>query len=148
MVALIGLAIFTLSMLGVFWLLMSPKSIVWTFRESGDISPIPSVVIFNPFRDKKPEAEVEKFLNDLKNGDCKEIMNDLHSQKDDSDMCESIASYKLEDWKLIYRKDNEKTTELYYRVKKHSNPDNIWERRIDLEKKEDEWVVTDIGSIY
>lgn len=127
---------------------MFPKSVVWSFKESGAVSLVPSIVIFNPFRDKKPEAEAEKFLNLLKNDDCKKIVTNLPTQRDYIDVCESVALYKLEDWKLVYRKDSEKTVELYYRVKKSSNPEYIWERRIDLEKIGDEWKVTDISPIY
>ncbi|MEW6362159.1 MAG: hypothetical protein AB1477_08605 [Acidobacteriota bacterium] len=148
MFALIGLTTFALVMLGVFWLLMFPKSVVWSFRESGGVSPVPGIVIFNPFRDKKPEAEAEKFLSLLKNDDCEKTVTNLPSQRENADICESVALYKLEDWKLIYRKDSEKTVELYYRVKNSSNPDYVWERRIDLEKTGNEWKVTDIGSIY
>jgi len=144
--SLVSLLVITL---GVIWLLVFSKPVIWSFKESGDVSPVPSFAIFNPFREKQSEVEAEKVLNLLKNGDCeKVIMNLKYKDGRYEYLCENELSNKLEAWELAYRKDGEKTVELFYRIKRFPDSEYIWNLKIDLEKVENEWEVTDIGSIY
>ena len=134
---------------GVIWLLVFPKPVIWSFKESGNFSPIPMFAVFNPFREKQSEVEAEKILNLLRNGDCEKVILNLKYQDGSYKyLCENESSNKLEAWELVYRKDSEKTVELFYRIKRFPDSKYIWNLRIDLEKVEKEWKVTDIGSIY
>lgn len=133
--------------LGVLWLLTSSKSVIWTFKESGDPSGEPSFVVFNPFREKRSEAEAEKVLNLLKSGECQKAVQNLDNG-DYAELCEKESLYPLEDWKLSNRNDIEGLVKLFYRVKRKPRPDyfeGVW---IDLEQTANGWRVTDIEAVY
>lgn len=127
---------------------MSSKSVIWSFRESGSISGEPGIVIFNPFRERKSEAEAEKFLNLLKNGDCENAILSLENPRNYEDICERESRHKLEDWKLSNRKDSEQSVKLYYRLKRASYSGYDGQMWIDVEKKTDGWKVREIEAIY
>ncbi|MGB7068407.1 MAG: hypothetical protein WBD22_02845 [Pyrinomonadaceae bacterium] len=133
--------------LGVLWLLTTNKSVIWSFRESGDPSGEPSFVIFNPFRGKQPEATAEELLNLLKNGECPKAVRNLKGG-DYAELCERESQYPLEDWKLSNRNDIEGLAKLYYRVKRASHPDYNGQLWIDLEETANGWKVTDIEAVY
>lgn len=149
MFILVSLVSLLVIILGIIWLLVFPKPIIWSFKESGNFSPIPIFAVFNPFREKQSEAEAEKVLNLLKNGDCeKVILNLKYNDGRYEYLCENESRNKLEDWELSYRKDGEKTVELFYRIKRFPDSEYIWNLKIDLEKVENGWKVMDAGSIY
>lgn len=148
MFVLAGVIVILLIVLTVAWLLTTSKSVVWSYSERGEVSSTPTFAIFNPFREKKSEAEAERFLNILKNEGCEKAVLSLNNQRNYDDLCERESRYKLEDWKLSYRKDGEKTVELYYRVKRASDSNYSGDMRFDLEQKTDGWKVTDIEAIY
>ena len=137
-----------LVIIGIVWLLLFSKSVIWSFKESGSVSSIHSFVIFNPFREKKSEAEAENFLNLLKNEGCEKAVLNLKSERDYKDICEKESLYKLENWELSNRKDTEHSVKLYYRVKRTSYSGYDGQLWLDIEKASDGWTVTDINSIY
>lgn len=143
-----GLVIFTVLVLGVVWLLTTPKSVIWSYSENGEISSTPTFSIFNPFREKESEAEAERFLNILKNGDCKRAISSLHDQRNHEDLCERESRNKLESWKLTHREDSPKTVVLFYRAKRGSSSIYSGEMQFELTEDTDEWKITDIGFIY
>lgn len=144
----IGLVVVSLVGLAVGWLLTTPKPVLWSLAESGDPSSVPTYVIFNPFRDKAPEGEAEQFLTILKEGGCEKAVAGLRIHRDFSDMCERESRYKLENWKLSYRKDSVKTVELYYSVSRPPISDFTGDMRIDLEEVDGKWSIKDINAIY
>jgi len=141
--------VFFLLALALVGLLTTSKSVIWTFRENGNPSSIPSFVIFNPFREKRSEAKAEEFLTLLKNQKCEEAITgspgiSLNTQ----DMCERERQNRLEDWELSYRKDGDGKVELFYRVKRVPSESYSSEMCIELKKETDTWKVTCLESIY
>lgn len=143
-----GLIVFSVIVLGASWLLVSPKSVIWSFKEAGDPSGEPGFAIFHPFREKKSETEAEKFLNLLKNGDCEKATLNLKNQESYADICERESLHILEDWKLSNRNDTEQGVKLYYRVKRTSYSGYDGQLWIDVEKTSHGWKVTGIEAIY
>ncbi len=143
-----GLIIISIILLGVAWLLTTSKSVIWSYSENGEVSSTPTFAIFNPFREGKSEAEAERFLNLLKDGDCKKAISGLHDQKDHEDLCERESRNKLEDWELTHREDGPKTVVLFYRAKRGASSIYSGEMQFEITKDTDEWKITDIGFIY
>ena len=148
MFVFVGVVFTALIVLGAAWLLTTSKSVIWSYSESGEASSTPTFSVFNPFRDKKPEAEAERFLTTLKAEGCEKAIESLTIQRSFEDMCERESRYKLEDWKLHYRKDGEKSVELYYRVKRVSDSTYSGNMRFDLGTEPDGWKITEIEAIY
>lgn len=145
-----GLIILFVMVLGLSWLIITRNPIIWTFRESGNPSPIPMYAIFNPFRDKKPEIDAENLLIQFKNGNCEEVLLNMVAQEKYVEICERESRFKLLDWRLRYREDKERKAELYYSIMREPDPDSDfkWSMRIGVEQINGEWKITDIGSIY
>ncbi|MCZ2391525.1 MAG: hypothetical protein LC113_10665 [Acidobacteria bacterium] len=147
---LISVVLISLLVIGlcVIWLSVAARSVIWTFKERGDPSGEPGFVIFNPFREKRSEAEAEKVLNLLKNGKCEKVVQSLEYKESYTNICEKEALYTLEDWKLSNRRDGENVVRLFYRVKRMSQSDYVEGVWIDLEQTRDGWKVKDIEAIY
>lgn len=133
--------------LGFLWLLTTSKPVVWSFRESGDPSGEPHFAVFNPFREKRSEAEAEKVLNLLKNGNCQKAVQYLDNG-DHAELCKKESLYPLEDWKLSNRNDVEGHVKLFYRVKRASLSDYSGQLWINLEETANGWRVRDIEAVY
>lgn len=148
MFLLAGSIIITLIVLAVAWLLTTSKSVLWSYSESGEISPIPTFAILNPFREKKTETESYKILESIKGGHCNAIVLELGVNDRYRSLCANFMDDPLEDWKLVFREDKGNTVTLFYQTKsasEHKFDDSIG---VTLQKEDDKWRLTDIGSIY
>ncbi len=148
MSVLVGIVILAIVALGVIWLLLLSKSVVWSFKDKGEASIEPTFVVFNPFRDKDSESEAEKFLLLLKNGECEKVILILERKEKYADMCERESLNKLEDWMLSNRKDNGESVKLYYRLKRSPATNYSGEMWFDLEKEVGKWKVKNIEAVY
>lgn len=133
--------------LGVFFLRRT-RSVLYRFTEIGTVGGGPHFIIFNPFRDKIPENEAEKFLM-LFRKDCETATLHLKFPATQyTGLCEKEVSYEEVKWTLSDREDNEQYVKLHYHVKRDTYNDydgKIW---VDVKRIDDEWKVENVAAVY
>ena len=92
-------------------------------------------VIWNPFRDRQPEARADAFLTALRANEC--IVS--------PELCrQSLPNGRPSDWKLSYREDAHDTVHLYYKLTKFGDEGNlrlIGVGAIGMKKSVDGWSI-------
>ena len=148
MLMLVSLITVSLILFGMVWLLTTSKSVIWSFSESGQVSPMPTFAIFNPFRETKSESEAERGLRSIREGLCHDLTFNLgHKERYDS-LCENLRNDNLKDWKLAFREDHNNTVTLFYRTSTASDSSFNSAIMLKLEKQAEQWHLIDIGSVY
>lgn len=111
-------------------------------------------VVQNPFRERAPEDEAEKLLQDLKAGKCEKVLNlpGLDAEKIAS-TCQQESTYFLQDWSLVDRTDIGKQTIFVYKVVRNNRGGSGTETAhlawIDVEKTgEESWRVLSYQTYY
>jgi hypothetical protein len=67
--------------------------------------------IWNPFRDRRPEALADAFLSKLRTNEC-----DVGPE-----LCRaSLPNGRVSEWRLSYREDDGDTASLYYKLTKYA----------------------------
>ena len=113
------------------------------------VDPDPSLVIFNPFRDRGPEQCSESFLQGMRSGNCTEVMT-LPAAKDKyvHDICQEEALYPLISWQLGSRRDSAGQSRIYYRVLRTVYKGFIGRVWVTVRKVDHQWKVTDYECWY
>lgn len=103
---------------------------------------VSGLIIRNPLRDHAPEQSAARFLEDLRNGSCDEPASE----------CEYDMRHRVADWKLAYRRDNNDTVELYYKLTKYGETDPqytlIGEGTITVAYAQGAWNVVRYSSYF
>lgn len=146
MVAL--LIIFILLLTGVIWLNTISRPVIWSYKEKGEISRLPTFVIFNPFRDKKTEAESDRILQSIKDGRCSELVAELGSSDRHRSLCANLTEDGLIEWKLVFREDNVNTVNLFYSTKRVSSDTYDDELLVSFDIGSEQARLTNIGPIH
>ena len=99
----------------------------------------PLVIIFNPFRDKKPEIIAESFLQSLRDGKCLESTSSFTNERA-TEICNNQLRYPLLEWEIIDLKEENGTYLLIYKHKS-KNALGTEDMRIWVKKNEQNWKV-------
>jgi hypothetical protein len=143
------ISVFSLVFVGILiWLSSQSKPVVYSYSDPATPSLVPTFVVFNPFRDREPENTAQQLLNRLKKGECERAISNLFSAADLQIICEKEAKYKLEDWDLRDRTDQDDTVSLHYRVKRADDPGYGGYGSINLQRSPSDWNVVDLSFIY
>src|SRR5262245_8968897 len=87
--------------------LMRSKSVIYRLVESGSPGGHPAVTVFNPFRDRQPEKCAAAFLESIKAGRCKQLMDELAVDAEYRKyICKQEGTNALMMWNLKGREDN------------------------------------------
>ena len=109
-------------------------------------------IIQNPFRERGPEDEAAKLLQDLKNGNCERALTLPAADAGTlTDRCAKERANPLESWSLTDRQDFGKQSILVYKVSRHDSAANAFDALawIDVEKAgEDRWLVLSYQAYY
>ncbi len=151
-IVVVGLIVVTIS-----YLYITRKSAV-VFRYGDRATEQNAFVIQNPFRERGPEDEAEKILQELKNGNCETVLKlptlDAEHTKDN---CEKESVYPIQKWSIADRQDFGKQSILVYSISRtdHSDPTANTQKTItglawiDVEKTgEDHWRVLSYQTYY
>jgi len=110
---------------------------------------VTGLILLNPLRDRTPEVLASKFLDDLKDGKCRETVP--------AAICRQglVFSRPVLDWKLRNRRDNDDNILLFYVVKgKYRTdvdiyPHDAWgEGIVELERAGNGWSISGYGVYY
>ena len=75
---------------------------------------VSGLTVFNPFRDRSPEASADKFLGESRQGRCPVMASSINPS-----VCEFFMDHRrASEWKLVSRRDQPQQVSLYYKLTK------------------------------
>lgn len=154
---IIAIVVAVLTVVAISYLYLTRKSAV-VFRYGDRATEQNALLIQNPFRERGPEDEAEKILQELTNGNCEKILKlptlDAEHTKDS---CDRESVYPIQKWSIADRQDFGKQSILVYSVSRADRSDPtantpktlIGLAWIDVEKAgEDRWRVLSYQTYY
>src|SRR5947209_13128470 len=119
------------------------------------LSGLPLTISMNPLRDRSTEHAATKFLRELRDGHCDELLTQWehdYRKKYARYICQSEAQHPLLSWELVDWEDAPPLIILHYRGKRRNSPDQpgIYQElfTVTAENKSGEWVVTKYDAMY
>ncbi|HUO13998.1 MAG TPA: hypothetical protein VMX38_03345 [Verrucomicrobiae bacterium] len=110
--------------LGYLWWLSDQGPVLARSEEHDPLTGLPFSIKMNPFRDRSTERAANKFLRDMRDGHCDELLSkwehDYH-KKYAHFICQSEAQHPLISWQLADWEDAPPFVILHYRGKRLSN---------------------------
>lgn len=124
-------------------------------EEHDPLSGLPISISMNPLRDRATEHAANKFLRELRDGRCDELLakweHDYH-KKYAHFICNSEAQHPLLSWELVDWEDAPPLIILHYRGKRRNSttqPGTYKELfTVTAENRGGEWVVTKYDAMY
>ena len=125
----IGIAVGAASLLvlvfvGYIWWLSNQPPVLARSEEHDPLTGLPVSIKMNPFRDRSTERSANKFLRDMRDGHCDDLLNkwehDYH-KKYARFICKSEAQHPLISWELVDWEDAPPFIILHYRGKRLAN---------------------------
>ena len=118
---------------------------------------MPVSIKMNPLRDRSTEKAANKFLREIRDGHCDELLtkweHDYH-KKYARYLCKSEADHPLLSWELVEWEDAPPLVILHYRGKRPSNADPTQPGidqdlfTVTVENKAGQWAVTKYDAMY
>ena len=143
--------------LGYVWWLSDQGPVLARSEERDPLSGLPVSIKMNPLRDRSTEKAANKFLRELRDGHCDDLLakweHDYH-KKYARYICKSEAEHPLLSWELADWEDAPPLVVLHYRGQRPSNAGPT-QAGIDqsiftltLEHRPGDWVVTKYDAMY
>jgi hypothetical protein len=136
------------------WLSKQPP-VLSRSEERDPLSGMPLSVKMNPLRDRTIERISNKFIREMRDGHCHEVLSRWskdYRKKYASFICESEALHPLLSWELADREDAPPLVILHYRGNRQTvaGQDATYNElfSVTTENKEGEWVVTKYDAMY
>ncbi len=154
----IGIAVGTASVLvlalvGYIWWLSNQGPVLARSEDKDPLTGLPVSIKMNPLRDRSNEKAANKFLRELRDGHCDELLNkwehDYH-KKYAKYICQSEAQHPLLSWQLIDWEDAPPLVILHYRGSRQSQSGGTDQDlfTVTTEHQGAEWVVTKYDAMY
>jgi len=148
-------ALIVLVFLGYVWWMSNQGPVLARSEERDPLTGLPVSIKMNPFRDRSTEKAAAKFLRELREGHCDELLDkwehDYH-KKYAHYICKSEAQHPLLSWELVDWQDTPPLVVLHYRGQRQNNagqPGTYQELlTVTTENKSGEWVVTKYDAMY
>jgi hypothetical protein len=158
----ISIAVGTASLLvfvfvGYLWWLSNQGPVLARSEEKDTLTGLPVSIKMNPLRDRTTEKSANKFLREMRDGHCDELLakweHDYH-KKYAKYICKSETDHPLLSWELADWEDAPPLVILHYRGKRPSNAgpnqsgiDND-QFTLTIENQAGQWVVTKYDAMY
>jgi len=117
-------ALLVLVFVGYLWWLSNQPPVLARSDEHDPLTGLPVSIKMNPLRDRSTERAANKFLRELRDGHCDDLLNkwehDYH-KKYARYICKSEAAHPLISWELVEWEDAPPLIILHYRGKRLSN---------------------------
>jgi hypothetical protein len=150
-------ALLVFGFVGYLWWLSSQGPVLARSEDRDPLTGLPVAIKMNPLRDRSTEKSANKFLRELRDGHCDELLakwqRDYH-KKYARYICKSEADHPLLSWELVDWEDAPPLVVLHYRGKRPSNA-GPGQPGIDqglftltLEHRPGDWVVTKYDAMY
>lgn len=137
-----------------YWLSTQPP-VLSRSDERDPLTQMPISITMNPFRDRTIERTANKFIGEMRDGNCKKLLahweRDYRRKRADF-LCSSEAQHPLIAWNLVEWEDAAPLVILHYKGERYSTPaqDATYKDLFSVteEKKDDGWAVTKYDSFY
>jgi len=150
-------ALLVLVFVGYLWWLSNQPPVLARSDEHDPLTGLPVSIKMNPLRDRSTERAANKFLRELRDGHCDDLLNkwehDYH-KKYARYICKSEAAHPLMSWELVEWEDAPPLIILHYRGKRLSNagPEHSGIDQdlftLTMERKLGDWSVSKYDAEY
>jgi len=124
-------------------------------EESDPLSGTPLSISLNPLRDRTSERIASQYLDEMRDGQCKEALAKWekdYRRKYAKFICDSEEKHPLISWKIVDWEDTPPLRILHYRGKRRTSPDDAATYKelfsVTLENKDGGWEVTKYDALY
>jgi hypothetical protein len=150
-------ALLVLVFLGYLWWLNNQGPVLARSEDHDPLTGLPLTIKMNPLRDRSTERSANKFIREMRDGHCDELLNqwehDYH-KKYAHYICDSEKQHPLVSWELVDWEDAPPLIILHYRAKRVSNagPDRPGVDQdlftLTMENKRGQWDVSKYDAMY
>lgn len=137
-----------------FWL-SNQGPVLARSEEHDPLTGLPASISLNPLRDRSTEHAAGKFLRELRDGHCNDLLSQWehdYRKKYAHYICESEAQHPLLSWELVDWEDAPPLVILHYRGKRRNAAGQSGTYKeiftVTAENKSGEWVVTKYDAMY
>ena len=141
--------------LGYIWWLSNQGPVLARSEEHDPLTGLPVSIRMNPLRDRTIERSANKFLRELRDGHCDELLAQWerdYRKKYAHYICDSEAQHPLVSWDLAEWESTPPLTILHYRGKRLNGAGQSGTYQelftVTTEDKSGEWVVTKYDAMY
>jgi hypothetical protein len=124
-------------------------------EEQDPLSGTPLSISLNPLRDRTSEKIASKYLDALRDGQCKEVLAQWekdYRRKYAKFICDSESKHPLVSWKIVDWEDTPPLRILHYRGRRRNDASSSSTYKelfsVTLENKDGEWEVTKYDALY
>ena len=148
-------ALLIFGFLGYIWWLSNQGPVLARSQDHDPLTGLPLTITMNPLRDRTIERSANKFLHELRDGHCDELLSqwehDYH-KKYAKFICKSEAQHPLLSWQLAEWEDAPPLTILHYRAQRLNAPGQSGtyteQMTVTTENEDGQWVVTKYDAMY
>jgi hypothetical protein len=148
-------ALIVLVFLGYIWWLNNQGPVLARSEDHDPLTGLPVSIKMNPLRDRSTERAAGKFIRELRDGHCDDLLNkwehDYH-KKYAHFICDSEKQHPLQSWELVEWEEAPPLIILHYRGTRETNAGQAATYSelltVTTEHKNGEWVVTKYDSMY
>jgi predicted SnoaL-like aldol condensation-catalyzing enzyme len=139
-----------------YWLSTQPP-VLSRSEERDPLTQMPISITMNPFRDRTIERTANKFISEMRAGNCRTVLAAWEKKKDYRKkradfICDSETQHPLISWNLVEWEDAPPLVILHYKGQRYSTTaqDSTYKDLFSVteEKKDDTWTVTKYDSFY
>jgi len=148
-------ALLVLVFLGYVWWLSNQGPVLARSEDRDPLTGIPNSITFNPLRDRATERVASKFLHQLREGHCNDLLAQWerdYRKKYAHFICDSEAQHPLLSWELVEWEEAPPLIILHYRGKRSNGPSPSGTYKelftVTTENKGGDWVVTKYDAMY
>jgi len=151
-----ALVVFTF--VGYLWWLSNQGPVLARSEEHDPLTGLPVSIKMNPLRDRSTEHAANKFLRELRDGQCDDVLAQWerdYRKKYAHFICSSEAQHPLISWDLVEWEEAPPLIILHYRAKRLANagPERPGVDQNDLftvtlDHRSGDWVVTKYDAMY
>jgi hypothetical protein len=148
-------ALLVFGFLGYIWWLSNQGPVLARSEDHDPLTGLPISIKMNPLRDRTIEHSANKFLRELRDGHCDDLLAEWehdYRKKYAHFICKSEAQHPLLSWQLAEWEDAPPLTILHYRAQRQNTPGQpgayIEQMTVTTENKSGQWVVTKYDAMY
>jgi hypothetical protein len=148
-------ALLVLIFLGYIWWLSNQGPVLARSEDHDPLTGLPVSIKMNPLRDRTIEHSANKFLRELRDGHCDDVLSAWehdYRKKYAHFICDSEKQHPLLSWDLAEWETAPPLTILHYRGMRLNSPSQSSTYRelftVTTENKDGQWVVTKYDAMY
>src|SRR5579885_2048473 len=146
-------AVLVLAFVGYIWWLSNQGPVLARSEDKDPLTGLPVSIKMNPLRDRSTEKASNKFLRELRDGHCDELLNKWehdYYKKYAKYICQSEVQHPLLSWQLVDWEDAPPLIILHYRGTRQSSSGGTDQDlfTVTTEHQGADWVVTKYDAMY